>query len=507
MSSTLSTWSLKQGFARTLPLVIAVSLTCFTAVQAAEKRSTYCMNAGADNNYDCSKSLDITTNQADIDAKLSELNRWLQDEESIANGSKPATTSSTPTDSGLRQKIEFNSQLLADELKQANQLQTQGNHQAAFDQVNNYLVTNPKDPNGWLLYGISLMDQNKLDAAANVFSKLIKLYPNAPEPYNNLAAIYAKKGDNDKAVDTLLQAFNTHPSYAQVQQNLKTVYATLATQAYNRALDLDEGSSAGAPQLAILDQVYQQPVLPEKTTSTAAPTLGTTLSSTITSSVTQDTAQKPAKLVIEERKVSEGTIPVLEEDTPAKPQPIVNVVAKTAATNEEVTEDAGTIKGNAAHEVAAAIDPALQAAETQRQNQQQQTTSPAAQVASQQAANADDLLSETNVQQIHDLISQWAKSWSDQDVDRYISFYTEQYQPDNKVSNKQWRWGRNQRLNKPKYIKVAISDISLAAMPEGRIRTVFLQSYESNTFSDSVYKTLIFVTQNGEWKIAAETSL
>lgn len=499
MSSTHSIWSQKKGFIRKLPLIIAISLTCFTAAQAAEKKPAYCMNAGADNNYDCSKALNITTNQADIDAKLNELNRWLEDEENIANGNQSSTVSSAPSDPGLKQKIEFNSQLLADELKQAHLLQTQGNHQAAFDQVNHYLVTNPKDPNGWLLYGISLMDQNKLDAAANVFSKLIQLYPNAPEPYNNLAAIYAKKGDNDRAVDTLLQAFNTHPSYAQVQQNLKKVYATLATQAYNRALDLDKGSSANTPQLAILDQVYQQQVLPEKASTTLSQT-DAVQTKTITQAVIQHTEQTSAKLVIEERQVSEGTIPVLDENESAAPQPIADAV-----TNEVASDDTDTVEQTAA-EVAAA-NQALQETELQQQIQQQQATTAEAQATNLPEADPDELLSEANVQQIHDLISQWSKSWSDQDVERYISFYTEQYQPNSKVSNKQWRWGRNQRLNKPEYIKVAISDISLAAMPDGRIRTVFLQNYESNTFSDSVYKTLIFVLHNGEWKIAVESSL
>lgn len=110
----------------------------------------------------------------------------------------------------------------------------------------------------------------------------------------------------------MLQAFNTHPSYAQVQQNLKTVYATLPTQAYNRTLDQDKGSSANPPQLAILDQVYQQQGLPEKTSTTLSQT-DAVQTKTITPAVIQHTEQTSAKLVIEERKYQKAQFLLLRK--------------------------------------------------------------------------------------------------------------------------------------------------------------------------------------------------
>ena len=493
MALQFNTLPLKPGFIRKLPLAIAVSLICSSPLQAADPKQTYCMNSGEENNYDCSKTISVQSNPADIDAKLRELNRWLEDEEKAARGGSASAAITSPTDEGLKDKIEFNSRLLASELKQARQLQDRGDHQGAFDQVNAYLVTNPKDPNGWLLYGISLMDQNKLDAAANIFSKLIQLYPNAPEPYNNLAAIYARKGDNDKAVETLLQAFNTHPSYAQLQQNLKTVYATLATQAYNRALNLDKGETAPTAQLAILDQVYQPQPLPAQADVATAPVTKPTVekpaiqvaAAPVTTQETAAESAQSATLVIEERKVSEGSVPELPAEDKAEQSATIASTVTEASAEPETATITEAAKTTDTQEVAQVTE------------QQPHTTEKVA------THSLDDATAKT----IHNLINDWAGAWSAQDVGRYLEFYIPSYTPSSDITNKQWRWGRNKRLTKPEFIKVDITDISLAPMPDGRIRTVFLQSYESNSFRDAVYKTLIFEPQDGNWKIAVETSL
>jgi len=44
--------------------------------------------------------------------------------------------------------------------------------------------------------------------------------PELPEPYNNLAVLYAARGDHDGARDALLRAISTHPSYATAHENL-----------------------------------------------------------------------------------------------------------------------------------------------------------------------------------------------------------------------------------------------------------------------------------------------
>jgi len=241
-----------------LPVCLVITLFCSGPVQAVEDSFTYCLNAGAENNYDCAEVDSNDRNKrTEINSKLSELQRWLEGEEKIGNDKNLRSRSTQhAADNRLQQKIEFNSRLLASELLRAQELEDSGDHARAFDLIDLYLSENPKDPNGWLLYGVSLMDRGKLKAAEDVFSKLTQIYPDAPEPYNNLAAIYARQGDSNKAIDLLLQAFRTHPSYAQVQSNLKTVYASLAAQVKSRILDLEVSDSLVTPNLNVLEQVY-----------------------------------------------------------------------------------------------------------------------------------------------------------------------------------------------------------------------------------------------------------
>lgn len=284
--------------ATSFAIIVGLFMTLFSVTAAAQK-DNYCQSAGAANDFDCRKTQSFQDSPTELDTKLKELNRWLEDEQQSQNDT--LVTIENPSSDKLKEQIQFNSSLLATELQRAKKLQLNGDDNGAFNQVNRYLVNNPRDPNGWLLYGITLINKNKLDEAANIFRYLIKLYPDAPEPYNNLAAIYALQGDNEKAIAMLLQAFETHPSYAQVQRNLKAVYAALAKKAYNKALDLDNGQPSARISLGILDQVYHSiPTGPDsfdEETLPELPSLPTT------------------ELVIEERQPSEGIVPILQDET------------------------------------------------------------------------------------------------------------------------------------------------------------------------------------------------
>jgi hypothetical protein len=57
-----------------------------------------------------------------------------------------------------------------------------------------------------------------------------------PEPRNNLAMIYLAQGDYDRASRLLVEAINTHRSYAVAYANLSQVYKGIASEAYRRAV-------------------------------------------------------------------------------------------------------------------------------------------------------------------------------------------------------------------------------------------------------------------------------
>jgi hypothetical protein len=85
-----------------------------------------------------------------------------------------------------------------------------------------------------------------------VFTKLTEDYPELPEPYNNLAVIYAQQKQYDKAKQALEMAIRTHPSYATAHENLGDIYARLASQAYDKALQIDSSNSSAQNKLALI---------------------------------------------------------------------------------------------------------------------------------------------------------------------------------------------------------------------------------------------------------------
>ena len=85
---------------------------------------------------------------------------------------------------------------------------------------------------------------------------LTRDYPQLPEPYNNLAVLYASQQDYQRARDALLQAINTHPSYATAHENLGDVYAKMAGLAYTRALSLDTANAVAKDKLALIDDLF-----------------------------------------------------------------------------------------------------------------------------------------------------------------------------------------------------------------------------------------------------------
>jgi len=86
------------------------------------------------------------------------------------------------------------------------------------------------------LTAYALQMSGETDAAAALYEELIRDNPELPEPRNNLAMIYLAKGDYDIASQLLVDAINTHSSYATAYANLSRVYKGIASEAYRRAV-------------------------------------------------------------------------------------------------------------------------------------------------------------------------------------------------------------------------------------------------------------------------------
>ena len=94
----------------------------------------------------------------------------------------------------------------ADDLKDIAQQASQGQQSGAMERINNHINANPNDVQALFMRGVMLAEQGKKDDAIKAFSDITQRFPALPEPYNNLAVLYADQGQFDKAKQALENA-------------------------------------------------------------------------------------------------------------------------------------------------------------------------------------------------------------------------------------------------------------------------------------------------------------
>jgi len=85
------------------------------------------------------------------------------------------------------------------------------------------------------LHARALALVGQLAEAEDIYQKMTVQYPELSETWNNLAAIYVKRGDLDQAKRALEMAIMINPGYGIAQANLGDVYLMMALRAYDKA--------------------------------------------------------------------------------------------------------------------------------------------------------------------------------------------------------------------------------------------------------------------------------
>ena len=147
----------------------------------------------------------------------------------------------------------------ADDYAPVNALLRSGQFSAAMDKADQYLAKNPRDPQMQFLRALIQQDEGRQADAIVSYTKLIEAYPELPEPYNNVAVLYAAQGQYEKARASLEMATRTSRSYATAYENLGDVYARLASQSYSQAQQLEPGNTTIAPKLTLIRQLIGNP--------------------------------------------------------------------------------------------------------------------------------------------------------------------------------------------------------------------------------------------------------
>ena len=107
----------------------------------------------------------------------------------------------------------------ADENEEVAKLYRQGNLAKALEQADTYLASKPA-MRRCVLKRFDSYRAKQIPDAIRIFSSLSEDYPDLPEPYNNLAVLYASQGQYEKAKGALEAAIRTHPSYSTAHENL-----------------------------------------------------------------------------------------------------------------------------------------------------------------------------------------------------------------------------------------------------------------------------------------------
>ena len=101
-------------------------------------------------------------------------------------------------------------------------------------------------------------------------------------------------------------------------------------------------------------------------------------------------------------------------------------------------------------------------------------------------------------------VNNWARAWSDQDVDSYLALYDKDFIPDSNMSREDWARQRHERLKSPRFIRVSIRRSEITPLADDVVSVTFMQTYESDLLNDTVRKQLLMKQRQGGWRILQE---
>src|SRR5215207_9757316 len=99
-------------------------------------------------------------------------------------------------------------------LEDVKKLIATGDTKQALARADQYLAKNPRNAQMRFVRGVILTDMRETESARAVFQQLVEDFPELPEPYNNLAVLYAADGQLGRARASLEAALLARPDYA-----------------------------------------------------------------------------------------------------------------------------------------------------------------------------------------------------------------------------------------------------------------------------------------------------
>lgn len=105
------------------------------------------------------------------------------------------------------------------------------------------------------------------------------------------------------------------------------------------------------------------------------------------------------------------------------------------------------------------------------------------------------------------LVTDWARAWSDGEVDNYLAAYSPAFVPAEGASRTSWETQRRQRVEKGRGIVVKVSELQFESTAADRATVVFEQQYSARGIADLSKKTLHLERVEGRWRIVREIAV
>ncbi len=127
----------------------------------------------------------------------------------------------------------------------------------ALKEVDQNIKKAPKNVQLLFVRSKILIELGQLENARIALVDLTDRFPELPEPYNNLAVLYASVGKLDLAKENLELCLRLSPNYAIALLNLADVYTKIAASYYSQAFQKNKKLKAADQKRKLADAITQ----------------------------------------------------------------------------------------------------------------------------------------------------------------------------------------------------------------------------------------------------------
>lgn len=367
--------------------------------------------------------------------------------------------------------------------------------------------------------------EGQAQLAATAYQALIDDYPSIVEPYLNLASIYSSQAKLSEARGVLLRGFGANPKAGMLFDHLTEVHGALAAQSYQYALDTKVATDTPVLTLArastIVTSLDQQQEIAKLTRQLSAQQ--SQVSSVEQTARLQELEAQVQQLqqaavstkTIQDNELNQARARIadlsqsLTQSQAAEREALARVVRAEQDSSGSVSElnsqllesQAALLAANEGLKQKALLTTRAEQAERRIEELEADNERMSSELKLALSSNTATPATTSQPQKAIALVKGWARAWSAQDVDAYVSHYASNYSSSSSLSRAQWLEQRQIRLTNKEFINVRLKDFVVKDLGQ-QFSVTFSQHYQSNTVDDTVIKRLIFHKRGDDWSSA-----